>query len=151
VKHQQKYSQLNFRENFGNKIMTQETIDAVKKLTEFKSEKLFGATMIRLLSRQQIPTVRFDHVTIAKGFELQPHIHTDSETFIYILEGTAIATLDDHQSRVSAGDTIYIATGVSHGFSTPEQTISLLVVQSPPIYSEESQPNIHFDKITDIS
>ncbi|MEN9518087.1 MAG: Cupin domain [Cyanobacteriota bacterium] len=127
--------------------MTQETKNAVKKLKEFKSEKLLGATMTRLLSCQQILTVRFDHVTIAKGFELKPHIHEDSETFIYILEGTAIAILDDNKSRVSAGDTIYIAAGVSHGFITPEQTISLLVVQSPPIYSEESQPHIHFDKI----
>jgi quercetin dioxygenase-like cupin family protein len=130
--------------------VTQETTNSVKKLTEFKSEKLLGATMTRLLSRQQIPTVRFDRVTIAQGFEIKPHIHEDSETFIYILEGTAIATLDDNKSRVSAGDTIYIAAGVSHGFSTPERAISLLVVQSPPIYSEESQPHIHFDKITDI-
>jgi quercetin dioxygenase-like cupin family protein len=131
--------------------VTQETTNAVKKLKEFRSEELFGATITRLLSRQQIPTVRFDYVTIAKGFELKPHTHADSETFIYILEGTAIATLDDNKSGVSAGDTIYIAAGVSHGFSTPDQTISLLLVQSPPIYSEESQPNIHFDKITDIS
>ncbi|NJO98657.1 MAG: cupin domain-containing protein [Pleurocapsa sp. CRU_1_2] len=110
-----------------------------------------GATMTRLLLRQQIPTVRFDHVTIAKGFELKPHTHADSETFIYILEGTALVTLDDNKSRVSAGNTIYIAAGVSHGFSTPDRAISLLLVQSPPIYSEESQPNIHFNKITDIS
>jgi quercetin dioxygenase-like cupin family protein len=131
--------------------VTHKTTNAVKKLTEFKSEKLFGATITRLLSRQQIPSVRFDRVTIAKGFELKPHIHEDSETFIYILEGTAIVTLDDNQSRVSAGDTIYIAAGVSHGFSTRDRTISLLLVQSPPIYSEESQPHIHFNKITDIT
>jgi quercetin dioxygenase-like cupin family protein len=131
--------------------VTQETINAVKKLTEFKSEELFGATITRLLSRQQIPTVRFDRVTIAKGFEVKPHIHEDSETFIYILEGTAIATLDENKSRVSAGDTIYIGAGVSHGFSTRDRAISLLVVQSPPIYSEESQLNIHLNKITEIS
>ena len=70
---------------------------------------------------------------------------------IYILEGTAIVTLNDNKSGVSAGDTIYITAGISHGFSTPERAIALLLVQSPPIYSEENQPNIHFDKITDIS
>jgi hypothetical protein len=58
--------------------MTQDTKIAVKKLTEFRSKELLGATMTQLLSHQQIPTVRFDHVTIAKGFELQPHIHIEA-------------------------------------------------------------------------
>ncbi|MBD3887543.1 cupin domain-containing protein [Phormidium tenue FACHB-886] len=127
--------------------MIQETKVTIKNLTEFKSEELFGATIAQLLSREQLPTVGFDHVKIAKGSELQPHVHAAAETFIYILEGTAIVTLDNHRSRVRAGDTIYIPAGVSHGFSTPDEAIALLSVQSPPIYSNQRMPDIHFDSI----
>jgi quercetin dioxygenase-like cupin family protein len=88
-----------------------------------------------------------EHVKIAKGSELKPHIHAASETFIYILEGTAIVTLDNHHAHVRAGNTIYIPAGVSHGFSTPNEAIALLSVQSPPIYSDQSMPDIHFDNI----
>lgn len=47
-------------------------------------------------------------------------------------------------SRVRAGHTIYIPVGVSHGFSTPDEAIALLSVQSPSIYPEQSMPDIHF-------
>ncbi|NJQ96928.1 MAG: cupin domain-containing protein, partial [Hydrococcus sp. CSU_1_8] len=77
-----------------------------------------------MLSCEQIPTVGFDYVRIAKESELKPHTHAASETFIYILEGTAIATLDSRNFRVRAGDTIYIPAGVSHGFSTPDEAIA---------------------------
>jgi quercetin dioxygenase-like cupin family protein len=97
-----------------------------------------------LLSREKLPTVGCDRVRIAKGAELKPHTHAVSENFIYILEGSAIVTLDDNTSRVRAGDTIYIPAGVSHGFSTPDETLVLLSVQSPPIYPEDSMPDIYF-------
>lgn len=127
--------------------MTQATRIAIKNLTEFRSEELFGATITRLLSREKLPTVGFDHVRIAKGSKLKTHTHAGSETFIYILEGTVIVTLDDNNSRVRAGDTIYIPAGASHGFSTPDEAIALLSVQSPPIYPQESIPDIYFGNI----
>jgi len=116
----------------------------IKHLTEFRSEELFGATITRLLSRKKLPTVGFDRVEITKGATLKPHTHADSESFIYILEGTAIVTLDEKNSCVKAGDTIYIPAGASHGFSTPDEAVVLLSVQSPPIYPESSLPDIHF-------
>jgi uncharacterized protein len=124
--------------------MTQKTKNAIENFKEFRSEEIFGATITQLLSREELPTVGFDHVRIAKGSELEPHIHKASETFIYILEGTAIATLDNHHARVCAGDAIYIPAGMSHGFSTPDEAIALLSVQSPPIYSDQNMPDIHF-------
>jgi ketosteroid isomerase-like protein/quercetin dioxygenase-like cupin family protein len=126
--------------------MTYKTKTAIKNITEFRSKELFGATITQLLSHEQIPTVGFDYVKIAKESELEPHIHAASETFIYILEGTAIATLDNNNVSVRAGDTLHIPAGVSHGFSTPDEAIVLLSVQSPPIYSQ-STPDIHFDSI----
>ncbi len=116
----------------------------IKNITNFKSEELFGATITRLLSAKQLQTVGFDHVKISKGSALEPHTHTSSESFIYIVEGTAVVILDGKHLRVKAGDTIYIPAGISHGFSTPDEAVVLLSVQSPPIYPEQSSPDIHF-------
>lgn len=116
----------------------------IKNLTKFKSEELFGATITRLLSADKLPTVGFDHVRIAPGSALKPHTHADSESFIYIVEGSAVVRLNDKLFSVKAGDTIYIPAGVSHGFTTADEAVILLSVQSPPIYSEQSQPDIHF-------
>ncbi|WP_258184037.1 cupin domain-containing protein [Chroococcidiopsis cubana] len=97
-----------------------------------------------MLSRQQLPTVGFNRVEILKGATLKPHTHTASESFIYLLEGTAIVTLNEKNFGVKAEDTIYIPAGASHGFSTPDEAVVLLSVQSPPIYPESSLPDIHF-------
>src|SRR4030095_2419586 len=116
----------------------------IKHLTEFTSEALFGATITRLLSRERLPMVGFDHVRIPQGASLAPHIHEMSASFIYILAGGAVVTLDGKRYPARVGDTIYIPPGVSHGFSTPETAVALLSVQSPPIYPEDSTPDIKF-------
>jgi quercetin dioxygenase-like cupin family protein len=116
----------------------------IKNLREFKAETLFGAAITRLLSRERLSTVGFDHVRIPKGSALEPHIHEVSESFIYILEGAAVVILDGENYPVGTGDTIYIPRGVSHGFSTPDEEVVLLSVQSPPIYPEDSAPDINF-------
>ncbi|GAB4366011.1 MAG: hypothetical protein Kow00121_03020 [Elainellaceae cyanobacterium] len=119
----------------------------IKNLTEFKSEKLFGATITRLLSSEKLLAVGFDHVRIPKRSALKPHIHAAAESFIYILEGTAVVTLDDKEFLVKASDTIYVPAGSSHGFSTLDEAVVLLSVQSPPIYPEQRQPDIHFGSV----
>ena len=125
-------------------MVSQENGTQIKHLADFKAESLFGADITRLLCREQLPTVGFDHVRIPKGSALAPHIHEASESFIYILAGAAIVTLDDTGYPVRPGDTIYIPPGVSHGFSTPDQEVVLLSVQSPPIYPEDCAPDIKF-------
>lgn len=131
----------------GNMI-TQVNRVEIKNLTEFKSETLFGATITRLLSREKLPSVGCDRVKISQGSSLKPHIHEASESFIYILDGTAVVTLDGKDYPVKVGDTIYIPSGVSHGFSTPTEDVVLLSVQSPPIYPEDSSPDIQFSRRT---
>ena len=116
----------------------------MKPLSAFTSEALFGATITRLLSREQLPMVGFDHVRIPRGSVLAPHVHEASESFIYILSGEAVVTLNGVSHPARVGDTIYIPSGVSHGFHTPEADVELLSVQSPPIYPEDSAPNITF-------
>jgi mannose-6-phosphate isomerase-like protein (cupin superfamily) len=128
------------------KMITQANRAFIKNLTQFKSEILFGATITRLLSQEHLPDVGFDHVKISQGSSLQPHIHEACESFIYILEGTAVVTLDGKNYLVGAGDTIYIPHGVSHGFSTPNEDVVLLSVQSPPIYPEDTAPDIKFSR-----
>jgi mannose-6-phosphate isomerase-like protein (cupin superfamily) len=119
---------------------------SINHITEFKSEELFGATITRLLSREMLPSVGFDRVRITRGSALKPHIHAASESFLYILEGTAIVTLDGKEYFVKPGDTIYIPSGASHGFRTPDEDVVLLSVQSPPIYPDDSTPDINFDE-----
>lgn len=116
----------------------------IKNLREFKGETLFGATITRLLDREKLAHVGFDYVKIRKGSSLKPHIHSASESFIYILQGTAVVTLDGKSYLVGVGDTIYIPRSASHGFSTPKEDVVLLSVQSPPIYPEDSAPDIKF-------
>src|SRR5262249_41728626 len=125
--------------------MLSETREArIKPLAAFTSEALFGATITRLLSRDQLPMVGFDHVRIPRGAALPPHVHETSASFIYILAGGTLLTVNGKQYPARVGDTIYIPPGVSHGFSTPETEVELLSVQSPPIYPEESAPDITF-------
>jgi mannose-6-phosphate isomerase-like protein (cupin superfamily) len=116
----------------------------IKHLQEFETETLFGAAITRLLSRERLSTVGFDHVRIPQGSALEPHIHQHSASFLYILEGTAVVILDGQQYQARAGDTIYIPPGVSHGFRTPDEAVVLLSVQSPPIYPEDRAPDITF-------
>jgi len=116
----------------------------IKPLTAFASEELFGATITRLLSREQLPMVGFDHVRIPRGATLAPHVHETSASCIYILAGGAVVTLAGKPYPARVGDTIYVPPGVSHGFSTPDTEVELLSVQSPPIYPEESTPDITF-------
>lgn len=126
-------------------MITQINKFEIKHLTEYASEELFGATITRLLSQEKLPTVGFDHVQISQGAALKPHTHAASDSFIYILKGKAIVMLDGQNSYVKAGDTIYISAGTSHGFSTPDEAVVLLSVQSPPIYPDQSMPDIQFD------
>jgi quercetin dioxygenase-like cupin family protein len=130
----------------NGKMITQANTASIKNITQFKSEILFGATITRLLSQKQLPYVGFDYVRISQGNSLQPHIHEASESFIYIIEGTAVVTLEGENYLVGAGDTIYIPQGVSHGFSTPNEDVVLLSVQSPPIYPDDTAPDIKFGR-----
>jgi quercetin dioxygenase-like cupin family protein len=130
-------------------MVSQENGIQIKPLAAFKAEALFGAAVTRLLCREQLPMVGFDHVRIPKGSALAPHIHEASASFIYILAGAAIATLDNTDYAVRPGDTIYIPPGVSHGFRTPDQEVVLLSVQSPPIYPEDCAPDIKFPTRSD--
>ena len=99
--------------------MLSETREArIKPLAAFTSEALFGATITRLLSRDQLPMVGFDHVRIPRGAALLPHVHETSASFIYILAGGALVTVNGKQYPTRVGDTIFIPPGVSHGFST---------------------------------
>ena len=125
-------------------MISRENGAQIKHLNEFKTEILFGASITRLLSREKLPTVGFDHVRIPKGSALEPHVHESSESFLYILQGSAVVTLDGENYPAGVGDTIYIPAGVSHGFSTPDADVVLLSVQSPPIYPEDRAPDIRF-------
>ena len=125
-------------------MVSQATGIQIQPLAAFRAESLFGADIIRLLGREQLPTVGFDHVRIPQGATLAPHIHEASASFLYILAGAAVVTLDDTAYPVKPGDTIYIPPGVSHGFRTPDQEVVLLSVQSPPIYPEDGAPDITF-------
>ena len=125
-------------------MISRENGAQIKHLNEFKAETLFGASITRLLSREKLPTVGFDHVRIPKGSALEPHVHESSESFLYILQGSAVVTLDGENYPAGVGDTIYIPAGASHGFSTPDADVVLLSVQSPPIYPEDRAPDIRF-------
>lgn len=127
-------------------MITQTNRTEIKNITEFESEELFGSTVTRLLSDEKLPTVGFDYVRISKRSTLAPHIHEASEAFVYILEGTGIATLEGKDYPVKAGDTVYVPAGASHGFRTLDEAVVLLSVQSPPIYPDQGRPDINFGK-----
>jgi oxalate decarboxylase/phosphoglucose isomerase-like protein (cupin superfamily) len=61
-----------------------------------------------------------------------PHLHRAYDEAIYVLDGTAIFTLDGAEHVCSTGSFIFIPRGCSHGFANPSaDPVRILAVATP--------------------
>jgi len=72
------------------------------------------------------------HALLPPGTFVPPHIHTNQDEFIYVLEGKFDLVLDGKQSGASAGDFIRLPMNIMHGlFNKTDQPIKCLFWVSP--------------------
>ena len=72
------------------------------------------------------------HATLPPGTFVPPHIHTNQDEFIYVLEGKFDLILDGKESTAAAGDFIRLPMKIMHGlFNKSDQPIKCLFWVSP--------------------
>ena len=50
------------------------------------------------------------------------HVHTEAEEIMYILSGRGIGGVNDQETELAAGDTLWVPRGAEHWFSNPFDT-----------------------------
>jgi mannose-6-phosphate isomerase-like protein (cupin superfamily) len=86
-----------------------------------------------------------EHVKIPPGASCGTHLHDKAEEIYYILDGTAVMTVNDHEFEVAAGQLITCPLGTTHGIGVPAgapEPMSFLVVEvfpgsAPPLAQPE--------------
>jgi mannose-6-phosphate isomerase-like protein (cupin superfamily) len=86
-----------------------------------------------------------EHVKIPPGASCGTHVHDKAEEIYYILDGTAMMTVNDHEVEVAAGELITCPLGTTHGIGVPAGAagpMSFLVVEvfpgsAPPLAPPE--------------
>ena len=71
--------------------------------------------------------------TVYPGCRSRGHTHDDNEEICFITKGKGIVVVGEEESKVEAGDLIYIPKEKFHLFKNPNQTaLDLFFVISPP-------------------
>ena len=84
------------------------------------------------------------HALFPPGTFVPPHIHTDQDEFIYVLEGKFDLILDGKEATATAGDLIRLPMRVMHGlFNKSDQPIKCLFWVSPTSKLFELFKKIH--------
>jgi quercetin dioxygenase-like cupin family protein len=78
------------------------------------------------------PNMAVGTQTIGSGGGIPIHIHEHEDEVLFVHSGDGVATVDDHESVVSEGDTVYVPRGTWHGVKTGNAGISILWVVTPP-------------------
>ena len=69
-------------------------------------------------------------IAFGPGHRLPEHTHDHEEVF-HVLEGELMTSLDGEETRVGAGDTVVIPTGVRHTSFTDDRTSATLLSIMP--------------------
>jgi quercetin dioxygenase-like cupin family protein len=87
----------------------------------------------------------FEMIVPPTGRMPVPHYHRDWDETVYRLSGTVTFTVDNRAVDIGAGDTLYIARGIVHGFenhgSAPAKCLVVLTpgVLGPEYFREMSE------------
>ena len=68
----------------------------------------------------------------------QVHRHNESETVLYILQGSGILQVNDQKVQIKAGLQVCISKGDYHGVITSSDSLTFLSIQSPPILNKKN-------------
>ena len=81
-------------------------------------------------------SVGADVVSVEPNQTSQIHRHNESETVLYILEGSGSVVVENQKIQVSAGQQLCINKGQFHGVITTDDSLRFLSIQSPPILNK---------------
>lgn len=101
-----------------------------------------GTINRRLIGRETVGARHLEvvHGTIEAGQGALPHAHPDLEQVCYMLEGRAVAVVDDVRHELQAGDTCFFPSGKRHIFEVVgDKPARLLVIYSPPYEENPAQ------------
>jgi quercetin dioxygenase-like cupin family protein len=74
-----------------------------------------------------------DYVAIAPHSNSEVHRHNHSDSILFVISGSAIASIGGVHYDLSSGVRILIPKGVTHGFKTHADKLTFLSVQVPSI------------------
>jgi len=68
------------------------------------------------------------------GQEHAPHVHEGQDKLYFILEGSGIVHIGEHDELLSAGDAAFAPSGVVHSIRNPgpERLVVMAVLGPPP-------------------
>ncbi|HML07378.1 MAG TPA: cupin domain-containing protein [Xanthobacteraceae bacterium] len=98
-----------------------------------------GTVNKRLIDPERIGAgnIEIVHGTLQPGQGASPHAHPGIEQFCYLLEGSALAEVDDEREQLGPGDCCYFPPGRRHAFTAVGPIpCKVLVIYSPP-YQED--------------
>lgn len=64
---------------------------------------------------------------------VKAHRHNATSEFIYVLDGTARATVAERTMMIKPGDFVYLPNGVAHSIQSTGEPIKLLAFETPPM------------------
>src|SRR3989344_8082873 len=78
-----------------------------------------------------------EFVSLLPDTSFKLHVHDNTDSWLYILEGSGVITLNDMRCQYEIGDVYDIPRGTPHGFETEERTI-FLSIQSSKVIDEKT-------------
>ena len=85
-----------------------------------------GEVVVKLDPGQGSKHLAFGTQLVPPGAGIPRHVHAHWDEFIYVLDGSGTATLNDQRVPIQKGATIFIPTGTWHGFENPGTELFIL-------------------------
>ena len=101
-------------------------------------EELYDVFRVTQITRDTAleHTVAVDRVWIDPNSVSKTHRHNETETVLYILQGSGIVTVGYIASPVQKGDRIIIPKGAWHQVRTLRSHLEFISIQCPPIHDD---------------
>ncbi|MEP6692080.1 MAG: cupin domain-containing protein [Gemmatimonadaceae bacterium] len=88
------------------------------------------------------PDLVMGYEELAPGAEIQPHRHLVADEILFVHGGTGMATLNERETRVSAGATVYIPRNASISVrNTGSEPLKIVFIFSKPGFEELMREN----------
>jgi mannose-6-phosphate isomerase-like protein (cupin superfamily) len=117
----------------------------VRHVDDCPVEILEGVKLRRVLAGTAFDNVGCEYVVMEPGQVLAPHVHERAHSFILVIDGRGVVSLEDRELEIGPGHTIYIPCGIKHGFRTLAEPLVLYGFQSPPIIHSGRKVDLLFE------